>query len=272
MGLNAIKVQPMNVKSGAYQEHRVFADLGRYAEFYEQLSMSVLSFISMGTKAVINIDTYVYSSVQGTLESIRAILQSGRINDAYALIRKYHDSTTINIYADLYLKDHFSIDNFVVEKIENWLQGKEKLPKYGLLSKYIEDSEKLKPINDLVMVDDRYKKIRERCNDHMHYNFFRLVMLNDNEVHIENRVQWLDVFANDVLDLFVRHLAYMFFLNDHYMTSSDYLDALECGMQPEEDSQYWVAPFIQATFDEIIKPRRPDIVTAIKANTAMQLT
>ena len=82
----------------------------------------------------------------------------------------------------------------------------------------------------------------------------------------------MNVFANDVLDLFIRHVAYMFFLNDHHMTSSDYLDALECGMQPEEDSQYWVAPFIQTTFDEIIKPRRLDIVNVIKANTAMHLT
>ena len=262
----------MEVKSKTYQEHRVFAELGRYADFYEQLAMSILSFVSMGTKAIINVDTYAYSSVQGTLESITAILQSGRINDAYALLRKYYDSATINIYANLYLKDHFSIDNFVVEKIENWLHGKEKLPEYRILSEYIRSSEKLKPITDLLMVDDRYKKIRDRCNDHTHYNFFRHVLLNDNKIHITNRVEWLDVFAHDVLDLFVLHVAYVFLLNDHYMMSSDYLDTLECGMQPEEGSQYWVAPFIQKTFDEVITPRRPDIMAVIKANTAMQLT
>jgi len=81
----------------------------------------------------------------------------------------------------------------------------------------------------------------------------------------------LDVFADDALDLFVLHIAYLFFLNDHYMMSSDYLDALEVGMQPEEDSQYWVASFIQKTFDEVITPRRTDILAVIKANTAMQL-
>ena len=193
----------MDVKSKTYQEHRVFAELGRYTDFYKHLAMSILSFVSMGTKAIINVDTYAYSSVQGTLESITAILHSGRIDDAYALLRKYYDSSTINIYANLYLSDHFSIDNFVVEKIENWLQGKEKLPEYRILSQYIRSSEKLKPITDLLMVDVRYKKIRDRCNDHTHYNFFRHVMLNDNEIHIKNRVQWLDVFAHDVLDLFV---------------------------------------------------------------------
>ena len=64
----------------------------------------------------------------------------------------------------------------------------------------------------------------------------------------------------------------MFFLNDHYMMSSDHLDALECNMQPEENSQYWVAPFIQDIFHEVITPERPDITAAIKANSAMQLS
>lgn len=98
------------------------------------------------------------------------------------------------------------------------------------------------------------------------------MLLNDSSVYIENRGQWLDAFALDMLDLFVFHVAHLFFLNDHYMSPSDHLDALDFGMQPEEGSQYWVATFIQTTFDEIIKPRRPDIVAAIKANTAMQLT
>ena len=38
------------------------------------------------------------------------------------------------------------------------------------------------------------------------------------------------------------------------MMSSDYLDALECNMQPEADSQYWVAPFVQEIFDDIVTP------------------
>lgn len=71
--------------------------------------------------------------------------------------------------------------------------------------------------------------------------------------------------------VFILHLGYMFFLNNHYMMSSDYLDALECSMQPEDGSQYWVAPFIQDIFNGIITPRRPDITAAIKACSAMQL-
>lgn len=140
------------------------------------------------------------------------------------------------------------------------------------MSQYISTSEALKPISDVLGVDDRYKRLRDRCNDHTHYNFYRHVMLNDNEIHIDNRGWWLDRFSEDVRDIFVLHLGYIFFMNGHYMMSSDHLDALECGMQPEENSQYWVAPFIQEIFNEVITPRRPDITAAIKASSTMQLS
>ncbi len=261
----------VQVNSDAYKQHRVFADLERYVDFYKQLALSVFPFVSMGTKAFGNIDTYTYSSMQGTLDSIRSILLVGRINDAYALLRKFHDSAIINVYANLYLSDHFGIENFVVEKIQHWVAGKERLPEYRIMSHYIRRSAKLKEVNDTLMADERYKRIRERCNDHTHYNFYRHVMLNDNEIYIESRDKWLDEIASDSRDLFILHLAYIFSLNDHYMMSRDHFDALECGIQPVENSQYWVAPFVQEIFDEIITPKRPDITAIIKQNTAMQL-
>ena len=56
------------------------------------------------------------------------------------------------------------------------------------------------------------------------------------------------------------------------MGSSDYVDALDCGVEPEPDSQYWVAPFVQSIFDEVISKYRPDIAQTIKQNTSMMLS
>jgi hypothetical protein len=42
-------------------------------------------------------------------------------------------------------------------------------------------------------------------------------------------------------------------------------------MTPEENSQYWVAPFIQDIFDNVIKINRPDIANEIKRHTQMEL-
>ena len=129
-----------------YKEHAVFEDLDKFISFYNSLSFSVMSFATLGTKAIINIDTYVYSSIQGTLESIKIVLKSGRLGDAFSLLRKYHDSIILNVYTNLYLEKNRNQEKFVVQEITDWLSGKKKLPDntYGSMSSYIEKSNELK--------------------------------------------------------------------------------------------------------------------------------
>jgi hypothetical protein len=254
-----------------YLHHRVFAELTEYADFYCSLSFSIMNWISQGTKAITNIDTYVYSSIQGTLESIHDILLKGRINDSYALLRKYYDSTIINVYSNLYLSDHFSIDNFIVAQIDNWRKGTETLPDFRIMSKYIKDSSRLSAITNLLHQDKTYQSIRKRCNDHTHYNFYHNVLLNDNEILLQNRLTSLDTFSKDLEDIFIQHFSFVFYLNDHYWMSSDYIDSLDVGATPEEGSQYFVAPFIQNIFDKVIKAKRPDIAKEIKSKSSMNI-
>lgn len=254
-----------------YKNHRVFTLLPEYADFYKSLAFSIFSFVTQGTRTACNIDSYMFSSIQGTLESIKNILIKGRISDSYALLRKYYDSTIINIYTNLYLNDNFNLENFVVEKIDNWIKGKEKIPEYRIMSQYIRKSEKLSEINELLYSDNTYKSIRDRCNDHTHYNFYQNMLYNDNEIYIENRLESLNIFSKDLEDICIMHISYLFYLNDHYMTSSDYIDSLECGITPEEGSQYYVAPFIQKIFKNVIKKNRMDLAEEIKSNTSMKL-
>lgn len=261
----------MTIAGQEYQQHPVFERLKQFADFYESLSDNAFRFISSGTTTPFNLDTYVFTSMAGTLESIHDILIKGRINDAFALLRKYYDSAIINAYCTLYLEDNCSLENFIVTKIDNWLKGTEQLPEFRVMSNYIRSSEKLRPINDLLYRDDRYKKLRDRGNDHTHYNFYHNVLYNDNKVHLPSRIKLLDRLSMDALNIFVLHFAYIFYLRDHYMASTDYVDALDCDMQPEPGSQYWVANFVQSTFDEVIKKHRADIAGEILAKTGMEL-
>jgi len=255
-----------------YRKHQVFEELERYVHFYETFATAVATFVTIGTNQYIfNIDSYLYSSIQGTLESIRNILWNGKISDAYTLLRKYYDSAIVNVYINLYLRDHCSIENFVVDKVNDWLKNNRKLPEYKEMVRYIKKHAELAPINRLFEQDNRYQAIRDRCNDHTHYNCFDNILLNISEVFVQNRSLTLDRLGVDLTDLFILHLSYIFFLNAHYMSSSDYVDHLECGMTPPSDSEYWVAPFVQETFDEILKKHRPDLADLIKANTSMHL-
>lgn len=248
----------MMVENEAYKEHPIFSELDAYIDFYSNLAFSVMGFATMGTTSIMNMDTYVYSSIQGTVESIKTILEKGRVNDSYCLLRKYYDSAIINVYSNLYIKDHCNVGEFIVGQINDWLHGKKQLPDYRVMSLYLKNSDSLSGINAYLYSDNRYKKIRDRCNDHTHYNYFHHVMMNDNELYLKNRLSSLDSLAEDIRDILILHMSYIFTLHQHYMMSSDYVDYLDCGMQPPEDSQYWVASFIQKVFDEIIKKYRPD--------------
>jgi hypothetical protein len=256
-----------------YLEHKVFHGLNTYSEFYDTLSSSITGFISSGIREMFNLDTYAYSSMSGTWDSIHDVLKKGRINDAYALLRKYHDSTMINAYSAAYLLDNLDLNNLIIGKIENWRNGSESIPSFKHITSYIERCSRLRPLNNVLGLglDDRYKRIRKRCNEHMHYNFYQHMLLNDNQLYIPERVKFLDVFCFDLESLFIQHFSYVFYLNDHYMSSSDYRDALEIGLTPEEGSENFVAPFIQRAFNEILKVKRPDIANEILRNTGMGL-
>ncbi|MBN1929982.1 MAG: hypothetical protein JW786_00035 [Desulfobacterales bacterium] len=254
-----------------YLGHPVFEQLETYSTFYDNLSSSIFPIISVGTGSVINIDTYVYISMQGTLDSIKEILSHERINDAYTLLRKYYDAAIINIYTNLYLDDYFNIDNFVVEKIDNWLKGREQLPNIRVMNNYIQKSEKVVPIYRLLHKDKRYSELRDRCNDHTHYNFYHNVLLNNRQMFIDKKVAMLNRFAKDLENIFILHLVYLFYLSDHYMMASDYLDCLDCGIAPEPGSQYLVAPFVQEIFDTVIKKNRMDLALEIKSKSEMRL-
>ncbi|WP_133493440.1 hypothetical protein [Alcanivorax sp. 24] len=261
----------MMVSDEQYRGHKVFSELDKYIDFYHSLSMSVMSFAAIGITAFVSMDTYVYSSIQGTVDSIRVLLEKGRINDCYSLIRKYFDSVIINAYSNLYLRDHRDIENHIVEKVNNWLHGKERIPEYRIMSQYIRNSRDLKEINDLLYIDDSYRKIRKRCNNHTHYNYFQNVLLNDRDIYLKDRASSLDELSEDVRSIFILHLSYICTICQYYMTSSDYLDHLECGVTPPENSQYWVAPFFQSVFSKILMKERPDIGSVILNNTPMHL-
>jgi hypothetical protein len=259
-----------------YLKHGVFNDLKHYSEFYRSLSDSVMNWISMGTSSIINIDTYVFTSIHGTIESIHDVLIKGRINDSYALLRKYYDSVIINLYSNLILKDKFSIENFIVQEIDGWLKGSKTMPSFEKMSKYILASSKLVEMNNLLyngckFKGSRFEEIRERCNQHTHYLFYDNLLLNDNEILNTKRPIAMDTFKNDILEIFTMHLFVLFYLNDHYMMSSDYQDSIDIGVPPVEGSQYEVAPFIQEIFDDCLKLKSSEAVNLIKNSSSMRL-
>lgn len=261
----------MTVSSNEYQNHPVFGDIDFFIEFYRFMSDQTSFFFKSGVRSALSMDSLVFSSIQATLESIRALLRAGALNDAYALIRKYYDSAIIHAYTSHYLEAHVSLDNFIVECIEDWCSGKAKLPSFKLMVEYLRRAESVRAISAMLDADNRYERIRRRCNDHAHYNYFAHLLANVTDFSFEGRTGVLAQIQRDVRDILVLHFTYIFVIHFIYLGSSDYLDALECGLEPEPHSQYWVAGLIQEMFDTFITPWRPDATEIVRTLTPMEL-
>lgn len=187
------------------------------------------------------------------------------------MLRKFYDSVYINVYTTLYLEDNYSFENLVVKQIQDWLRGKDTLPSTQTISNYIRNHKKLKDLNTILFKDKTYRDLRDRGNDNAHYNFYQNVILNDDKIYNKERGTILEQISSDISHVVIMHASYMFYINQHYMASSDYIDYLEMGHTPPEDSQYWVAPFIQDIFDSLIREQRPDIAELIMNTTSMHL-
>lgn len=258
----------MEEKPITYKSHVLFPQIRKYIEFYESLTSLIFGRLSLGVSNMF-FDTYLIGSTQSTLESIEMLLKEKKINDAYALMRKYYDATNLSIYVHLYLEENFSLEKWKVREVDDWLKGKARLPDGDKIYYYLKKSERLKPIRE-ILKKKNYTKIRERCNDHMHYNYYFNVMLNNNSVNLE-RMSHLDTFSADLHQIFVRHLSYLFLIKDVYLMSTDYVDYMDVGETPPEGAQYFVAPFIQDMFNETFLPHDIELYDEIKKHTSMQL-
>ena len=116
-----------------------------------------------------------------------------------------------------------------------------------------------------------YCQISDRCNDNLHINFFRNLRTNAIPIDYSSHIKSVEQFRQDFTNLFIKHIAYLFYLRPEYMGSSDYVDCLECDLRPPEDSQYWVSRLVQDIFDKIVTPHRPDLTDFLRENTVMQL-
>lgn len=253
------------------KKHTCFQLIDECIEFYKDLSHSTLGFLTYYELGVIyNLDSDIFLSINNSLKSIKQILSSGQVNDAYALIRKFYDVIIINTYEIIILKDEMNSKKFNIERVNRWFSGDEKLPRFGEMNKVINNNVDLGNINKMFKKDDRYPQIRDRCNDHTHYNFFQYMQQNI-EIVVSNPELILNRIRDDLQDLVILHFGYLFTLNAYYMSASEYIDSLDFNREPPKGSQYWVARFAQDFFNKIVKTRRPDIADIIINESYMNL-
>lgn len=255
----------------SYLAHHVFDDIEYMRDFYDRLSDRCFYFIPSGTHGITNYASYIYMSYRGTLKSIKMLLENGIINDALVLVRKLYDDVLVDIYIDVLRKDRFDLDkNFIVEDVDNWINSKHRIPSLKKILKYLEKSPKSKDLYPFFGWDTYLKHNREILDDSVHSNRFTRILLNCSTVYIKDREKHLDGIAVILKQIFTIHLAFTFYMNEQYLMASDYMDSIDCGINPPDGSQSWIAPYAQEAFDKYIAPRK-DLSTFIIEHSCLDI-
>lgn len=216
-----------------YLKHKIFSTLGDLSEFYDFVSIHDDTTTIMVAKGFVNYNYEIYQSISNTLDSIGQLLKLGRINDAFALIRKFNDALMIHVYSmvlaekeeeNLFNDDYSLYDNLV----NKWVNGSNRLMEGD------EEKEKMKSLLQVISARDRYlgkilfnKKNRSSygnkrntANDNLHYNTWNTFRLNDSKImDYEISLQLLSEANSLIVQLFSIHFSYLTLIKPTIMLS-----------------------------------------------------
>lgn len=204
--------------SEGYLKYKVFNEIKYMIDSCDRLSYNCFCFIPKGTLGITNYASYVFSSIGGTLDSIRTVLRIGRINDGYSLIRKLYDNVLIEIYFNVVRVEKFDpFEHLVVKDVDDWLQRKKRIPKFCEILNLLKTTDSTKDLYPYFELDSSLKAMRNYLNDNIHGNCYQLLLLNCNSVFLPDREKHLDKILSRLDHIFTIHLAFTFYMNSCYM-------------------------------------------------------
>lgn len=242
--------------SKEYKEHICFKELEEMIDFYKSVSDSALSFVPSGTKGIFNYESYVFMSIQGTLDSIKGLLLLGRINDAFVLVRKFYDDILADIFLTITLKEKFDITKgLYVDEVQKWLDSKYRIPSLKKILQTIRESVHTKDLYPFFGWKTYLQHNRQLLDDSVHSNRYSNMLFNCNTIYLGNiREKQLDNILIILKQLMSIQVAFIFYLNPVYFVASTYIDYMEEGMTPPTGSDCWISSFAQNAYDKYIKP------------------
>lgn len=255
----------------AYYNHEVFELIEHMMDYYDGLAYTCFGFIPNGTLGAANYSSYVYMSIRTTLESIRMLLKEGHITDAFVLIRKLFDTVLVEIYLNVVREEKYDwMENFVVKDVDDWIKRKIRIPRVDKILKVLKESKTTKDLYPYFGWDGYLKTNRDLLDEHVHICKFKSIMLNCKDNYIEGREKQLNNATIILKQIMMVHLAFIFYLNGHYMMADVYMSYMEMGDTPPEGSERWLAKYAQDAFDEFIKPHEK-LAVFIKERCCMEI-
>ena len=190
----------------------------------------------------------ILQSAMQTVQSMILCAEYGNIADTHILMRKLRDDLFFYLYIIVVCdsNDILSTDDLTKEEeyINEWTQDNLSKLTFTDAMKRIIESNKCKDLSREFNLQDELKKIGRTLNNYTHGNgnlYYNrpFIYYNDDEI-CALTAEMIHILKY----ILVAFIFLLTLLQPGYIMSSDYIDALDCALPPEEGSQYWVAPFI----------------------------
>lgn len=216
----------------------------------------------------------IITSVELTVGNIITCCKCACMADANSLLRKYRDDLFFYLYIEVFDSNQkLAIPNNATKmekNISRWIQN-------GLNNLYIQDvlkalgtSPQLKEAVTAYKLQKSFEGIGKRLNNFVHGNGFAYYNRNINAYKADELHNYMKILADDMRYITVTFLFLLILCSPLSIMSTDYIDFLDCGDTPPEDSQYWVAPFVEQFISKNSNLIDENCCRYLKENTDMQ--
>lgn len=214
----------------------------------------------------------VATSLELTMGNIIVCCESACIADANTLLRKYRD----DLFFYLYISVYNSLDKCskkakaMANQITKWANNN--LTNFTI-SDVLKEIAAAPQLKDAVLkynLKESFQKISAALNNYVHGNGYAYYNRNINayrERELAVELNNLDHKARYMTIVFLLLLIFCFPLS---VMAEDYIDYLDFDDIPPENSQYWVAPFVERFVQENISLVDANCLDYLRENTMMQ--
>lgn len=266
-----------------------------FKRFSELISYNgrIISFFT--DKEIFYLNCYLIDSSAQTLRSIKLCCSIGSFSDANTLIRKLRDDLFLYVYILTIINmrkpfiedglDNWEIDNssdfinfFNNFKINSNLTDDEKavsawfantvsdLPRPLKRKLEFENYMKiLKENSNIVQILEKYNLqkyweiLRRRLNDYVHNNGVKFSAQNSirkHDTNLEIHFKNINIRTSYISSFFI---IVLLMVDSSLISSTDYIEHLDCNLEPPEGCQYNIASFIQDYIDIKINKLHPEL-------------
>lgn len=273
-----------------------------FKDFSELISYNgrIISFISDSNVYILN--TALLQSAEQTLRSIKLCCSIGSFSDANTLIRKLRDDLiqyvyiisvinsrrpfieesvkAINInnpedfvnsflnlqFNNVLTEDEQALVAWFTNSVSNVARSIQKKLDFANYMKVLKQNERINRVLSEYNLQEYWENLRKRLNNYVHNNgtgFSVQNYVSSTSKHLETHFKNVSIRISYISSFF---LVLILMTESSLVMSTDYLDHLDCDVEPPEDSQYSIANFIQTFVDEKVSRLHPQLKQFLKDN------